>query len=202
MVYCNTCKITGAVNVLFPQRPCSLFLLHPSSQPLFCISSSPVSTSFSLSVVAHLILVRFARGEKFSSSVPTLSAFHPFAWDLPTSLQPGYSPLKHFELTGLWSLHCSSQAASFRHRKREPCFTVHHAPSTLIYSFVRWIIEYTSCHSTRDCHLGIQQSDSLAEQRSSSRIRFWWSRRFVSCFFNSCLLVYVAFFFASTYPEA
>jgi hypothetical protein len=71
-----------------------------------------------------------------------------------------------------------------------------HRPPTLFeISFSLSVGSLNTPHVIQlDCHLGKQQSSSLSEQRSSPRIRFWWSRRFVSHFFISCFSVDLANF--------
>lgn len=84
-------------NGLFPHNaPVRFSLLHPSS---LSASIPSVSTSFSLSVVAHLILVRFASTGKLYFSKLFLLAFSQCDWatlDLVILL-------KHFESTELCS---------------------------------------------------------------------------------------------------
>jgi hypothetical protein len=84
-------------NGLFPHNaPVRFSLLHPSS---LSASTPSVSTSFSLSVVAHLILVRFASTGKLYFSKLFLLAFSQCDWatlDLVILL-------KHFESTELCS---------------------------------------------------------------------------------------------------
>lgn len=106
----NTCKITGATQRPFPtQRPYTLFFSSSFFSTSFLYQPSPVSTSFSLSVVDHLILwglrlrvgnfLFFHRCSSFSQRVQfTLRGLFRFA---STWL---FASQSTFELTGLWSI--------------------------------------------------------------------------------------------------
>lgn len=131
----NTCKITGATQRPFPtQRPYTLFFSSSFFSTSFLYQSSPVSTSFSLSVVDHLILwgLRLRVGNLFffhrCSSPSVFSS--PFYVGSSASLRPGYSPIKALWIDWIvWSV-------TFSHRRHfdtssEDCvsFTIRHAPS-------------------------------------------------------------------------
>lgn len=148
----NTCKITGATQRPFPtQRPYTLFFSSSFFSTSFLYQPSPVSTSFSLSVVDHLILwgLRLRVGNFFSSTgaLHSPSAFSSLYVDSSASLRPGYSPLKAL----LNWLGCDLSPSlpgcviSTLQERIVSCSPVHYAPSNShLPSFVRWIIERTS----------------------------------------------------------
>lgn len=133
----NTCKITGATQRPFPTTPLYNFSsLHPPSQPRFLYQSSPVSTSFSLSVVDHLILwglrlrvgnlVFFHRCSSFSQRVrfTILRGLFRFA---STWLFASQSPSNWLDCDLPPSpTSCVTEALQAR---TVSLFTVHHTPS-------------------------------------------------------------------------
>lgn len=142
MVCCNTCKITGAANGLFPQRPCSPFP-----------SSSFFPTSFLYLILSRVNeLFTKCRCSPHSREV-CVYAWRTFSPRAPTSARSPRSPscVGSFASTWLfaaqafwpdrWSLHCSSQSASLRHSE----VLVSPSSTLLQLSFapIRWIIEYT-----------------------------------------------------------
>lgn len=148
----NTCKITGATQRPFPtQRPYTLFFSSSFFSTSFLYQSSPVSTSFSLSVVDHLILWGLRlRVENlfFFHRCSSPSAFSsPFYVGSSASLQPGYSPSKRFELIGLCDLSPSLTGCVILTLQARTVYRSPFATLLLILlhsSFIHWIIERTS----------------------------------------------------------